>query len=119
MPAPEKSLLLRIFIGDDDTYAGADRAEEPLYEAIAAKARQRGMNGLTASRGIVGFGPASLREQVLLRRSEDRPVVIEMVDTEAKISAFLPVLERMIGSGLVVVEEVKAVRYGPSGTRKA
>lgn len=109
-----QATLLRIFIGDDDTYADDAHGEQPLYEAIAVKARERMMNGLTVSRGIVGFGPSSQREKILLRRSEDRPVVIEIVDTEAKIESFLPVLAGMIRSGLAVIEKVKAVRYGPS-----
>jgi hypothetical protein len=114
MAAPARAMLLRIFIGNDDTYADDVHGEQPLYEAIALKAREQRMNGLTVSRGIVGFGPSSLREKIVLRRSEDRPVVIEIVDTEARIDAFLPTLAGMIGSGLAIVEEVKAFRYGPA-----
>jgi len=117
MVAPARATLLRIFIGNDDTYADHVHEEQPLYEAIALKAREQKMDGLTVSRGIVGFGPSSLREKILLRRSEDRPVVIEMVDTEAKINAFLPILAGMIGSGLAIVEEVKAFRYGPAKSK--
>ncbi len=108
--------LLRIFIGNDDTYADDTHGEQPLYEAIALKAREQGMDGLTVSRGIVGFGPSSRRERIVLRRSEDLPVVIEIVDTAAKIEAFLPMLSGMIGSGLAIVEQVKAFRYGPTKT---
>ena len=114
MAAAAQATLLRIFIGNDDTYADDAHGELPLYEAIALKAREQGLNGLTVSRGIVGFGPSSPREKIVLRRSEDRPVMMEIVDTEAKINAFLPTLAGMIGSGLAIVEEVKAVRYGPS-----
>jgi PII-like signaling protein len=41
----------------------------------------------------------------------DLPLVIEMVDSEEKINAFLPVLETMIGGGLVTLEKVKVLHY--------
>ncbi len=113
MMALTEARLLRIFIGNDDTYSDDIHGEQPLYEAIALEARAQGMDGLTVSRGIVGFGPSSRREKIVLRRSEDLPVVIEIIDTAAKIDAFLPILAGMIGSGLSIVEEVKAFRYGP------
>jgi len=113
MVAPTQATLLRIFIGEDETYADDTHQAQPLYEVIALTAREQGIAGLTVSRGIVGFGPASRREKILLRRSEDRPVVIEIVETEAKINAFLPVLDGMIGNGLAILEQVKAIRYGP------
>jgi len=43
---------------------------------------------------------------------EDLPLVIEIVDSEEKIDTFLPVLDAMMGSGLVTIEKVKALRYG-------
>lgn len=122
MTVPVEATLLRIFIGHDDTYVDEDRQEQPLYEAIAFKARQQKMAGITVSRGIVGFGPGTRRDKVvlrrsedILRRSEDLPVMIEIVDTETKITSFLPMLDGMIRSGLAIVESVKAYRYGPLG----
>jgi PII-like signaling protein len=50
-----------------------------------------------------------------LRLSEDMPLVIEIVDAEDKINAFLPVIDGMIGSGLVTLEKVKVLRYGNGG----
>ena len=38
--------------------------------------------------------------------------MIEIVDTEAKIGALLPELEKMMGSGLVTLEKIKVIRYG-------
>jgi len=112
MASPIPATLLRIFIGADETYSDG-RGEQPLYEAIALKARERGMTGLTVTRGILGFGPASRREKILLRRSEDLPIVIEIVDTNEKITDLLALLDGMIGSGLAITERVDAFRYGP------
>ena len=103
---------LRIYIGEDDTHADEHGREQPLYEAIAARARDQGIDGLTVTRGLVGFGPGSRREKVLLRRSEDRPIMIDIIDTEDSIESFLRVIEGIIGSGLAVTERVTARRYG-------
>ena len=44
--------------------------------------------------------------------STDLPIVIEIVDGEDKINAFLPELEMMMGSGLVTIERVQVRQYG-------
>lgn len=102
------ALLLRIFLGEDDHFHG-----QPLYEAIVRKARELHLAGATVLRGPMGFGHSSrLHTTKILRLSEDLPFVIEIVDGEQKIRDFLPVLEPMIGSGLVTLEKVQVVRYG-------
>ena len=60
----------------------------------------------------MGFGKASrLHTAKILRLSMDLPLVIEIVDSEEKINAFLPVLDEMIGGGLVTLEKVKVLHY--------
>lgn len=113
MRIPEQAMLLRIFIGENDRYDG-----RPLYEAIVLKARELHLAGATVLRGPMGFGHSSrLHTAKILRLSEDLPLVIEIVDTEEKINAFLPVLETMMSSGLVTLEKARVIRYGTSGTR--
>ncbi|HSE77339.1 MAG TPA: DUF190 domain-containing protein [Alphaproteobacteria bacterium] len=107
---PKNAILLRLFIGENDK---VDR--RPLYEAIVLKAREMHLAGATVLRGPMGFGHSSrLHTAKILRLSEDLPIVIEIVDSEDKISAFLPELERMMGSGLVTLEKVQVLRYGPA-----
>jgi uncharacterized protein len=61
----------------------------------------------------MGYGHSSrLHTTKILRLSEDLPIVIEIVDSEAKIQAFLPALEDMMGSGLVTLERVQVLQYG-------
>ncbi|HTZ77399.1 MAG TPA: DUF190 domain-containing protein [Stellaceae bacterium] len=115
MPERTTASLLRIFLGADETFAEPGSGEQPLYEAIALRAREHGLAGLTVSRGILGFGSESLQEKILLRRSVDLPIVIEIVDSEAKIAGFLPLIDGMIGSGLATIERVEAIRYGGRG----
>src|SRR5690242_11462943 len=100
MEVPRDSLLLRIFIGESDRFE-----HKPLYEAIVFKARELHLAGATVLRGPMGFGKSSRMHTAKIRRlSMDLPMVIEIVDSEEKIDAFLPALESMIGGGLVTLE---------------
>jgi PII-like signaling protein len=107
MQLPVDSLLLRIFIGESDRYE-----HRPLYEAIVLKARELKLAGATVLRSPMGFGACShLHTTKILRLSEDLPMVIEIVDSEDKINAFLPVLDPMMGGGLVTLEKVRVIHY--------
>lgn len=108
MKIPASSVLLRIFIGENDTHEG-----RPLYEAIVLRARELSLAGATVIRGPMGFGMSSrLHTAKILRLSEDLPLVIEIIDAEDKITGFLPELENMMGSGLVTLENVRVLQYG-------
>ena len=108
MPLSRDAVLLRIFIGEDDK---ADH--KPLYEAIVLKAREMRVAGATVLRGAVGFGHSSvLHTTKILRLSQDLPLVIEVVDSEEVVSAFLTAIEGMLGSALVTTERVKVIQYG-------
>src|SRR6185503_13575381 len=107
MQIPEDAVSLRIFIGE------SDRSDhKPLYEAIVLKARELHLAGATVLRGPMGFGKSSrLHTSKIIRLSMDLPLLIEIVDSEEKINAFLPVLDEMMGGGLVTLEKVKVVHY--------
>src|SRR5438477_8919554 len=107
MQIPEDAVLLRIFIGESDRHR-----RQPLYEAIVLKAREMQMAGATVLRGPMGFGKSShLHTAKILRLSTDLPMIIEVVDSEDKVDAFLPVLDQMMGGGLVTLEKAKVIRY--------
>jgi uncharacterized protein len=107
MQIPQDAILLRIFIGESDR-----TDHKPLYEAIVLKARELHLAGATVLRGPMGFGKSSrLHTSKIIRLSMDLPLVIEIVDSEEKINSFLPVLDEMIGGGLVTLEKVKVVHY--------
>ena len=112
MEIPPESLLLRIFIGESDRFGG-----KPLYETIVLKARELHLAGATVLRGAMGFGKSSrIHTTKILRLSDDLPVVIEIVDSEEKINAFLPVLEKMMVSGLVTLEKARVLYYRTGAT---
>src|SRR6267154_525927 len=107
MEVPHDSMLLRIFIGESDRWH-----HHPLYEAIVFKAREMRLGGATVLRGPMGFGKSSrMHTAKILRLSMDLPIVIEIVDSKEKIEAFLPVLDEMMGGGLVTLEKAKVIRY--------
>ena len=100
-------MLLRIFIGESDRWN-----HKPLYEAIVLKAREMHLGGATVLRGPMGFGKSSrVHTAKILRLSMDLPIVIEIVDSEEKINAFLPVLEEMMSGGMVTLERVQVIEY--------
>ena len=107
MQIPQDAMLLRIFIGESDRWE-----HKPLYEAIVLKARQIHLAGATVLRGPMGYGKTSrLHTAKILNLSTDLPLVIEIVDSDAKIEAFLPILDGMISGGLVTMEKVKVLHY--------
>jgi uncharacterized protein len=107
MRLPSEATLLRIVIGYDDAFE-----EKPLCEQIVLKARAMGTAGATVTRGILAYGPASKELAILLRHSEDAPIVIEIVDSEEKIMAFAIAANAMIESGLVTLQKVSVLRNG-------
>ncbi len=110
MKLSRDAMLLRIYIGEDDK-----TDHQPLYEALVLKAREMGLAGATVLRGPMGFGHSSvLHTTKILRLSQDLPLVIEIVDSEEKVDAFVDAIGPMMGSALVTTEKVKVIQYGTS-----
>jgi PII-like signaling protein len=115
MELPEDVLLLRILIGESDRHD-----HQPLYEAIVLKAREAQLAGATVLRGAMGFGASSqIHTAKILQLSMDMPLVIEIVDTEEKINAFLPILDEIVDGGLITVQKAQVVHYRPSKAKNA
>lgn len=113
MLIPHDATLLRIFLGESDRHDG-----QPLYEAIVLAARKAGLAGATVLRGPMGYGHSSrLHTTKILQLSQDLPLIIEIADSEDAIRAFLPALDGMMGSGLVTLQKVQVLQYGPNGKR--
>jgi PII-like signaling protein len=114
MDVPKDAMLLRIFFGEDDRFQ-----DKALYEAIVLRAREMHLAGATVLRGPMGYGHSSrLHTAKVLRLSFDLPMVVEIVDTEAKIKEFLPVLDGMMTSGLITLERVQVLQYGKEGLKE-
>ena len=100
--------MMRIYT--DERAKGDDG---PLYSSIVEKARQAHLAGATVLRGAIGFGESGhVQRASILDLSGNLPLVIEIVDEEAKLRAFLPTLEGMSDIGLVTLEAVDVLHYG-------
>jgi len=102
-----KAKLMRIFIGESDRWGN-----KPLYDAIVESLRTNDIAGVTVYRGIAGYGAhRRFRKEKRLSLSHDQTIILTVVDEEAKIRAYLPVLEQMVAEGLVVLSDVDVITY--------
>ena len=105
-----EQVLLRVFLGENDRHEG-----HPLYQALVEMLREEKIAGATVLRGVAGFGAGShLHTGSLLRLSQDLPMIVEVVDTEANIERVTPRIDAMVEEGLVTLEPVRVVRYAAS-----
>ena len=108
-----QSTLLRIFIGERDKIG-----HKPMYEVILHAARQQHLAGATVLRGIMGFGASSrIHTAAFIDIAEDLPIVLEIVDQEAKINGFIPTVQALFDEGrrggLITIEKVNVLYYRP------
>jgi PII-like signaling protein len=109
-----EQVLVRIFIGESDTWHGRS-----LVTALVERLRKEGFAGATVLRGVMGFGARSIvHTSSVLRLSEDLPVVIEVVDSDERCQALVPILDEMVTQGLVTMETVRVLKYAPGGGQK-
>lgn len=111
MEKHENANLLRIFIGESDKLG-----HQPLYEAIVFEAKKSGMAGATVTRAVMGYGANSrVHTAKLFEISSDLPLVIEIVDSEEKIMAFVEIVEAIFenskSGGLITIEKAEIIRY--------
>ena len=100
-------VLMRIHIGESDRYEG-----KPLYKQLVELLRSRHYAGATVLRGIMGFGASSrLHTDRFVELSMDLPIVVECIETQERIEAILPELDKMLGGGLITLERAKVIMY--------
>jgi len=99
--------MLKIYIGESDKWQG-----RPLATALVQRLRAEGVAGATVLRAVEGFGANSrIHTAHILRLSEDLPLVIEVVDTPDRIDRVLPIVDEMVGDGLVTMLDVNVIHY--------
>jgi PII-like signaling protein len=114
MQLSEDGQLLRVFIGESDVWEGT-----PLYRAIVLKAKELNLAGATVLRGPMGFGANSqLHTTKLLELSTDLPMIVEIVDTAAKVEALLPFLDQDVHEGMITLEAVRVLRYRSNSEKR-
>jgi len=102
-----KARLMQIYIGESDRWN-----DKPLYKALVEAMRANDIAGATVYRGILGYGAdRRIHKDKPLRLSHDSSVMLSAIDTEEKLNAFLPLVERMVEDGLAVLSDVDVVKY--------
>ncbi len=108
MEAPRDAILLRVFIGESDRAAG-----RPLHRAIVDAAFKAKLAGATVFQGPLSYGHGDrVNDEFNVDAPGNLPAIVEIIDIEEKIDAFLPKLNAMIGTGLVTLEKVRMARVG-------
>jgi len=96
--------LLRLHLSEQDRHEG-----QSLYEAVVETCRKLKIAGVTVFRGLEGYGDsAEIHRAHLL--SQDRPIVVTIVDSPENVERLLPVLEEIIGTGLIAISDVEVLR---------
>jgi PII-like signaling protein len=102
-----RAKMLRVHFGEDDKWHG-----KPLYRAIVEKCRELDVAGATVLRGVEGYGASTLiRRTHPFSFSHDAPLMVSVVDSEEKIKKLLPVLDEMVGEGLIAISDVEVIKY--------
>ena len=98
---------LTIIVKEDDQWH-----RRPLFTEIVHRAHQAGLAGASVFRGIEGYGKSHhIHTSRILSLAEQLPCSIVIVDTDAKIRAFLPQLDELVTEGLVILDQVEVVKY--------
>lgn len=95
--------LLRIYT-DEAAYYG----DRKVFEVVASMARDAKLAGATVLEALIGFGGSARvhRRHVL---ENDRAVVVEIIDDEGRLRAFVQTLNDVPGIGLITLETVEII----------
>ncbi|TAM78488.1 DUF190 domain-containing protein [bacterium] len=97
--------LVRVYVSEGERLHG-----RPLYRAIVERLAADGFAGCVVFKGIEGYGSHSgLRTTRIFELSQDLPVVIEVVQEEARTTALLALLDELMTEGLVTSERLELV----------
>jgi PII-like signaling protein len=107
-----KAKMMRIYIGDSDKWQ-----DQPLHEALVRAMRANDLAGVTVYRGILGYGAhRRVHKDKTFHLSHDSSLMLTVVDTEEKLNSFLPIVEKMVQEGLVVLSDADIIKYAPRAT---
>jgi len=102
-----KAKMLRMIVSEDDKWEG-----EPLYEAIVKRLMMHDIAGATVYKAVAGYGPHKrYHKKKTLATHGELPVMITVIDTEENINRVVPILDDMVGEGIVVLSDVTVIKY--------
>ncbi|WP_201353940.1 DUF190 domain-containing protein [Hydrogenimonas urashimensis] len=102
-----KRKLIRIFISNEEKCHG-----KPLWEHLLLKAKEMDISGATVIKGVAGFGAHSeIMAFNVWSLSQKLPLIIEIIDTEEKITKFMRAADDWIEEAFVTMTDVEVVAY--------
>lgn len=100
---------LMVIIDVDSSYN-----HKPLFMEIIRRARDAGLAGASAFRGVEGFGHSHhLHTSRLLDISDKLPLMIIMIDTAENIDRFVPQLADLMTGGVIAIDDVEVLTIAP------
>jgi hypothetical protein len=116
MSLPGEQVLLRIYL------RGGDRTPHvPTYSRIVQAARHEKLAGATVFNGIMGLGHHGMAEKSAWSLIDHSPVIVEIVESAAKIAAFmrgpLHTILQNGPAGLLTLERAAVMMYRQRGQR--
>lgn len=108
--------MLRIYCSNTDrTHSHAN------YQLITLKAKEFGMMGATVYKGIMGYGTSShLTIDTFWELSEKIPVIIEIIDTADKVTAFAHEISQLMENtdkGCLIIAQDVDILLRKKGTK--
>ena len=105
MPGPAKKVT--IFVNEDSHHK-----RMALHDSIMNALMEAGVNGATAMRALSGFGAHhTMHTPRIELLAEHLPVIIEFVESAAKVEEVLPKLEELLTDGLIEVQDTVVVKH--------
>ena len=100
-----KAVKVTLYLSD-----GAKQHHIPVYTSILDFLFHSGIAGATVLKGVAGFGAAHrLHSAHILEISDHLPIRIEFIESREKTEAILQELEKLIGSGLIEMQETTVI----------
>ena len=106
----EQAKLLSIYT-DEAAYVGDRR----LFEVVAERARDARLHGATVIEAMIGFGRSAHMHRRHILQSE-RSLVIEIVDSDARLLAFMAELRDLENIGLMTLQDVEIIDHRTTQT---
>jgi len=99
-----------IYVGQDHQYHG-----ESVYAAILEFLFYHKVAGASVTRGIAGFGADHhMHTDRILVLTENLPMKVEFIETPEKVEELLPKLHKMVGTGLIEIQDTTIVKPSES-----
>ena len=97
---------LTVYVDETDKYEG-----KPVYEVLMNIFYKQKIAGVSVFRGVAGYGSDGVfHTSKMLELSTCLPVKIEAVDSEEMITMVLPLINNVVGKGLIEISDTFVIK---------